>query len=87
MQTITLRLSADAERMLRHKAERNGMTLEAYIQQLADREALGNGASMAEPVQPPIDLDRQLDELAADLPRLPALPPDFSRADIYGGHD
>ena len=32
-------------------------------------------------------IDRWLDELTEGLPDLPALPTDFSRADIYDDHD
>jgi hypothetical protein len=32
-------------------------------------------------------VDRWLDQLTAGLPNLPALPADFSRADIYDDHD
>lgn len=33
------------------------------------------------------DFDRILDELAAGSENIPALPSDFSRADIYEDHD
>jgi hypothetical protein len=33
------------------------------------------------------DFERILDEFSADLPTLPSLPANFSRADIYGDHD
>lgn len=33
------------------------------------------------------DFEAVLDELATDLPPLPVLPADFSRADIYGDRD
>lgn len=43
--TVTLNLAPETERRLKEKAARTGLTLEAYLQQLAEREALdGAGA-------------------------------------------
>jgi hypothetical protein len=73
--------------MLREKATRHGQTLEAYLEQLAKREA-EVGAPATDQGQPlsNSEFDRLLDELS-DGPRLPHLPVDFSRADIYSDHD
>jgi hypothetical protein len=84
MSTITLHLPADTERALREKAARTGLTVETYLQQVAEREAAGpadrsNDLSADE-------FERALDDLAAGPP-LPSLPADFSRADIYTDHD
>ena len=84
MSAITLHLPPDTESALRANAARAGLTVEAYLRRLAERDAAGatdptGNLSAAE-------FDRLLDELAAG-PRLPSLPADFSRADVYDGHD
>jgi hypothetical protein len=80
---VHLHLAPDTERLLKEKAAKSGQTLEAYLNTIAERVAqepdIGHGKS-------PADLDefeRGLDELSEGLPALPA---DFSRADIYGEH-
>jgi hypothetical protein len=86
--TITLSLAPDAERRLRERASENGQTLEAYLQQLIERETSGAGAaSELEPLLSLEEFDRLMDEVSEGLPPLPPLPADFSRADIYADHD
>lgn len=89
--TVTLTLAPDTERRLRERAAESGLTLEAYLQRIVERETSGtDGAATASgPRQPPSleEFDRLLDELSEGLPALPLLPADFSRADVYTDHD
>jgi hypothetical protein len=90
MVSVLLHLSADTEQMLRTKATRAGLTLEAYLEQLARHDAEAtNGNGMA-PVSPPPLSEEEFDKLLDQLsegPSLPHLPTDFSRSDIYADHD
>jgi hypothetical protein len=48
--TVTLTLTPETEQRLRERAARNGLTLEAYLQQLAERDAFGvNGGQPSGP--------------------------------------
>jgi hypothetical protein len=98
MNTITVQLAPDTEQKLRQRAEQSGQTLEAYLEQLAER-AVGNGTTevtgadsqqepryISDPKPTGSEVERLLRELAAGSP-LPVLPADFSRADIYDEHD
>jgi non-ribosomal peptide synthetase component E (peptide arylation enzyme) len=86
MTTVSIRLPQVTAEKLRERASRLGKSLETYLQDLAQENAavpavnVDGAPSLAE-------LDRVLDELAADLPTLPRLPDGFSRADIYAEHD
>jgi hypothetical protein len=90
MSTVNVQLGPDTEKRLREKANRRGLTLEAYLQQLAEHDATGlNGAGQATAAEPDLsdeEFERLLDELS-DGPPLPHLPANFSRADIYADHD
>jgi hypothetical protein len=84
--SIRINLTPETERVLKAKAAEAGRTLEAFLEELANREAgvptQGQGTA-------PSDLteyEAGLDELSEGLPPLPTLPTDFSRADIYGEH-
>lgn len=46
--TVTLQLPADAEQRLREKAAEHGKTLEAYLQQLIEREARADNRAAGE---------------------------------------
>jgi hypothetical protein len=87
MTRVTLEIRSGIEERLREKARRRGQTLEAYLEQLAEREAdmdvsaEDEGRSLSD-----AEFDRLLDELSTG-PRLAHLPDDFSRADIYADHD
>jgi hypothetical protein len=87
MTSVTLHLRPETERRLREKASRRAVTLEKYLEQLAEREAEADAptADLA-PQLTDAEFDRLLDELSSG-PRLPHLPGDFSRADIYSDHD
>src|SRR3972149_1624608 len=79
--TVNVQLDQDTVHALGALADARGMTLAASLRYLVkEMKAADSGAfSLA-------DFERGLAELAADLPDLPALPPDFSRADIYAEH-
>jgi hypothetical protein len=94
MKTVTVQLDPDTERKLRRQANQVGLTLEAYLERLAD-QAVANGTTAArdgESVEQPrhisdprptgAEFERLLGDLTAGPP-LPVLPADFSRADIY----
>jgi hypothetical protein len=98
MSILTVQLAPDTERKLRHQAEQVGQTLEAYLQNLAEKAA-ANGATathgsesqaqaryISEPRPTQAEFERLLSDLAKGPP-LPVLPADFSRADIYDDHD
>ena len=85
MATITINLPADTEDTLRQKASANGTTLESFVQELAQKEALatcGNPVPLLRPPLPLAEFDSVLDELAESFPPAPSLPVDFSRADF-----
>ncbi len=94
--TITVHLPDDLERRLKERASHDGRAVEEYVLGLIERDAAGPGdergpdASRPLPGQAPALSDDEfeglLDELASG-PRLPHLPADFSRADIYADHD
>ena len=79
--TVLVHLAAETERVLKERAARNGLTLEAFLEEIAVREA-GSGAVNPKSTPQDADFERGLDELSEGLPPLPVLPADFSRADI-----
>ncbi len=84
--TVRLSLAPETERVLQERAAQTGQTLEALLEEMADREARSSGATTDKAVTDPDDFERGLDELSEGLHFLPRLPDDFSRADIYGEH-
>ena len=68
---------------LRSQAVARGMSLDAYLEQFVATRDLTphNGAMGME------EFDSILNELSANLSGGPALPVEFSRADIYADHD
>jgi hypothetical protein len=90
MATILIDLQPGEEKVLRQKASAHGTTLESYILELVQREALTSSGSGVQ--QDPASLslaefDEVLDELAGVVRGAPSLPIDFSRTDIYADHD
>ena len=84
MTSVTLHFRDETEQMLRENATRRGQTLEAYLEQLAEREADAN-VPATEPWRQLTDneFDRLLDELSAGPgPRLSHLPVDSLPASI-----
>ena len=90
MSRVTIELAPGTEQTLRAKASANGKSLEFYLQELAQKDALeANGAAvlLSQEELSLADFDQLLDALAAGPPGMPPLPEDFSRRDIYSDHD
>jgi hypothetical protein len=49
--TITLQLNAEVERKLQAEAERNGLTVESYIQRLAEQSVTAGPITATMPVE------------------------------------
>ena len=93
---LTVHLPNDLDRRLRELASRGGRSVEEYVLELIERDAVRPGRSPALDA-PIVEPDREqtlsdeefellLDGLASG-PERPHLPADFSRADIYADHD
>ena len=65
---------------LRAQADVRAMSLEAFLQRIAETATPLNSA----PALALADMERSLDELATELP---VLPDSFSRSEIYADHD
>jgi len=84
--SIRVNLPSETERALKARAAATGRTLEALLEEIANREA-GVMNEVEEQTQSDIsEFERGLDELSEGLPQLPTLADVFSRADIYGEH-
>ena len=71
---------------LEARAKAEGLSLVAYLQRLANGDV--NGPPQTPDVRTAEAFDQLLDEFFSQNPRkLPALPPNFGRADIYSDHD
>jgi hypothetical protein len=83
--TLTVPVNPDTEARLRHLAQDAGKDLVAYVSELVEQAAAapaGNGTSSA------ADFDNALEELfAGDTRRLPPVPLEYSRDDIYFHQD
>ena len=94
--TLTVHVPDDLERRLRERASRDGQAVEDYVLDLIERDTAGPATGWGSeslqlfPGQTPSisdgEFERLLDELTSG-PRLPHLPADFSRTDIYADHD
>lgn len=80
--TVTLTLPPDAERVLRERAARAGMTLADYLGQLAAREA-----ATPQPLPAEGDFEATLDQLAALGGTAPVPEGKLNRAELYADHD
>ena len=90
MSRVTIELPPGTEQKLREKASVRGKSLEFYLQELVQRDALGMNQTASSPAGEELSLaefDRLLDELSETPAALPSLPVDFSRKDIYADHD
>ncbi|MBI3949986.1 MAG: hypothetical protein HY314_05975 [Acidobacteria bacterium] len=75
--------TAEVLETLKAKAAARGLSLDAYLRTLAERDV-----SLTQPPKPTLEeFDRDMDQLASGLDGLPILPRDFSRADMYADHD
>jgi hypothetical protein len=84
--TVTIRIEDQIARALEAEAKARGMSLEEFLQQLAEGARTSTGQ-----VSPPNaagDFDAALDELfAGDSRSLPSAAQTYSREDIYADHD
>jgi Ribbon-helix-helix protein, copG family len=82
--TVTISLPPDAEARLREQAAAAGKDISTLVREAVEEKlATTNGAKIP-PVQSADDFDKALDEFfAANPEKLPSLPTDFSREDIY----
>ena len=80
--TIQLKLALEVKKALKKKAGDLGLTLEAYLEALAEREVSGEILTLPEIAE----FEKGLEKLSEGLPALNPLPSDFSRADIYIDH-
>ena len=90
MSRVTIELPPGTEQTLREKASWHGKSLESYLQELAQRDALaanGTVLPLADGELPLEELDKLLDELAEPPALSASLPADFARKDIYADHD
>jgi len=84
--TISVRVDAKTARALEAQAKARGLSVRNYLQHIA--AAGRNGRKSAGIISSGKELDAELDEFFANHPeKLPVLPKDFSRADIYNDHD
>jgi hypothetical protein len=89
MSRVTIDLPPGTEQKLREKASLHGKSLEFYLQELVQKEALeiySNSSLQGEELSIE-EIDRLLDQLSEATAVLPSLPADFSRKDIYIEHD
>lgn len=75
---VSIQLQDSVAAALAAQANHYGLSLEAYLAQIA-----AGTSQSKQPVQFD-EWERELDELSFDAPPLPA---DFSRADVYLDHD
>jgi hypothetical protein len=84
--TVTLNLAPEIERSLREKAAQSGLTLEAYVQRLVERDmqaAHGRTKTASADQVALAEGDRRLEELSEGLAAPPTLPADRSRANLH----
>jgi len=84
--TVTLNLSAETQRKLDEHAARAGRTLEAYLEELVERDTQIAHGGAADQLSLD-EFDQRLDDLSEGLPPLSSLPADWSRTDLYAEHD
>ena len=81
-----LEIEQETAQRLKEHAESRHMSVDALLKTILD--GIENGTEAAQTAVIPLaDFDRYLDELAVGPDTIPALPADFSRADIYRDHD
>jgi hypothetical protein len=84
--TVTISLPAQTEAELRRQAAQSGKDVSTLIRE-AIEEKLATVGQFAAP-QATGDFDLELDQFFASNPeKIPALPANFSREDIYADHD
>ena len=81
---ISLNIDDKTIEKLNALAAEQGMTLERFLQSLAQQQSLAQKGTEAKSVMTSEELENELKPL---LFHGPSLPSDFSRADIYFDHD
>jgi hypothetical protein len=89
MTTVTLdEKVAQALDLLRRQAAARGISFEHYLADLAvSGEKAFDMASRSPHKLTQNEFRKWLHDVSADMPPLPPLPSDFSRADLYNDHD
>ena len=86
--TLTLSLPTETETKLRERAAAARTDVAAFVVEAIEQKLAAPLTDHDRTAPMPLDeFDRWLDELSAGSERLPSLPTDFSRADIYQDHD
>ena len=80
--TITVELNKNTADQLARLARQKNLTINAYVQSLIQEQATQGTKEVSL-----VEFKQALDAFAADLPDLPSLPADFSKADLYDDHD
>lgn len=88
MASTTVTLESKTAETLREQAAARNMPLDQYLKALADNSERilgpGNGSSHKLSAA---EFEQWLKDVAIDMPNVPPLSADFSRADIYNDHD
>jgi hypothetical protein len=81
--------SARALELLREQANARGISLDHYLAELAanGQRSMGTAQASSPHDLTPAEFRQWLMDVSAGMPSLPAIPVDFSRADIYDDHD
>ncbi|HEY3245548.1 MAG TPA: hypothetical protein VGM03_19570 [Phycisphaerae bacterium] len=81
----TIQIDDVTAEALRVAAEARGLTLDAFLRIMAGTDAAPRSGAANGTAE---EFEALLDEFFAEEPRrLPSLPSDFSRADVYAEHD
>ncbi len=85
---MTVKLEDQTAKMLQAQAAARNMPLDSYLRALADNSDMILGLSAKSPHKlTQSEFAQWLKDVAFDVPGVPPLPADFSRADIYNDHD
>jgi hypothetical protein len=92
MTTVTIQLHPETEKWLRQRVSRLGMSLEAYVQELAERAAMeeaNQGPAPTPPTHPVLSPEEWVAEWRALVESQPIRPVilDDSRASFYEGRE
>lgn len=84
----TIEIDHQTAEALMVRAQERGMTLDAFLRSVAGLPEPESAPATNGVTQTAEEFNALLDEFFEQNPRrLPSLPPDFSRADIYAEHD
>jgi len=82
---ISIELKPEVEERLGREASARGVSMEAYVEDLIERQVSGTGKAPSVGLE---DLDRVLDALAEGSEGRPTLPPEaYTREGIYQEHN